>query len=110
MINVVFLLLIFFLMTAQIAPPDPFEIALPVSQSEAVAEGNEPLYVSADGQLAFGTVTGEAVFEAIAARQPSGDVLLVRADANADGATVAELVQRLARLDTGDIVLVTGSR
>lgn len=29
MINVVFLLLIFFLMTAQIAPPDPFEVAPP---------------------------------------------------------------------------------
>ena len=29
MINVVFLLLVFFVMTAQIAPPDPFDIAPP---------------------------------------------------------------------------------
>ena len=42
MINVVFLLLIFFLMTAQIAPPDPFEINPPDSaQAGDPAEGGQ---------------------------------------------------------------------
>ena len=35
MINVAFLLLIFFLMVAVIAPPDPFAVALPEADAES---------------------------------------------------------------------------
>ena len=44
MINVVFLLLIFFLISAQISPPDPFETRLPVAQSDGVQKHANILY------------------------------------------------------------------
>jgi len=49
MINVAFLLLIFFLMTAVIAPMDPVEIDLPGAVGASDAEGEISLYVEADG-------------------------------------------------------------
>jgi len=60
MINVVFLLLIFFLMTAQISAPEPFEITPPdtVNPSEE-AEGEFTLYLSSQGELAFRDAIGE---------------------------------------------------
>src|SRR6056297_178196 len=71
-INVVFLLLIFFLMTAEIAPPDQIEVQPPsVSQPSGVAEGEFTLYLGADGALAFRDVTGDEA--AIAALQAAKD-------------------------------------
>src|SRR5690606_8364618 len=64
MINVVFLLLIFFLMSAQLTPPDPFGVEPPVS---AEGEPSAPpliLPVSAAGVVAFGEAEGEAALVA----------------------------------------------
>ena len=36
MINVVFLLLMFFMLSAQVAPPDPFDVEVPVSEASSV--------------------------------------------------------------------------
>jgi len=58
MINVVFLLLIFFLMTAQIAPPEPFEVTPPQAEALNPAEGSFTLYLGADGQLAYRDASG----------------------------------------------------
>jgi len=121
MINVVFLLLIFFLMTAQIAPPDPIEVQPPsVSQPGGVAEGEFTLYLGADGALAFRDVTGDEA--AIAALQAAKDAycasggcsdnvppppVILRADAELPGATLARLMPRLAQAGFADIQLVT---
>ena len=52
MINVVFLLLIFFLMTATIAPPAPFEVELPAAEAEpGAAETPRTLHLRADGAI-----------------------------------------------------------
>lgn len=109
MINVVFLLLIFFLMTSQIAPPDPFEITLPSSQSEALAEGRQTLFISADGALSFEGNADEAVYDAIGSRDKTLP-LLVKADASVDGAVVAGVLKRLSRTDAGQAILITSSR
>ena len=47
MINVVFLLLIFFLLTAQIAPSTPFPLTPPDSASDIPAEARDVLFISA---------------------------------------------------------------
>lgn len=109
MINVVFLLLIFFLMTAQIAPPEPFTVTPPGSSSEVQAEGRDILFVAADGVLAYGSARGEAVFVALAARPDPGP-LLVRADAGLPAADLAALLPRIAAAGVTDLSLVTGAR
>ena len=107
MINVVFLLLIFFLMTAQIAPPEPFEITPPASDSRSPAEGPAVLYVSADGELAFRGARGEAALTALADAADTGP-LLVRADARLAAADLARLLPRLAAAGVADLALAVG--
>lgn len=105
MINVVFLLLIFFLMTAQIAPPPPLEVELPTSESDEAAEGPATLYLAADGTLAFREARGDAVFAALAAEPP--ETLLIRADAAVPAARLAELLPRLAAVGITGTAIVT---
>lgn len=105
MINVAFLLLVFFLMTAVLAPPDPFEVTPPEATSEDGEALADTLVVSADGDLALGQVRGDAVFAAL----PDGP-LRIRADAGLDGAVLARIVGRLAEAGISTIELVTVPR
>lgn len=106
MINVVFLLLIFFLMTAQIAPPEPFEVTPPASSAEEPVAASDTLYISADGTLAYNTARGDAVWPLLAGR--TGDApLAVRADGGLDGGVWAALLPRLAEAGIARISLVT---
>lgn len=111
MINVVFLLLIFFLMTAQIAPPEPFEVSLPSADREATAEGEAALYVSAEGNLAFGDVIGRGAIEAAAREVLSNQTrqLELRADSGVEGAIIAALLTDLATAGVTDVALVTAA-
>lgn len=120
MINVVFLLLIFFLMTATLPPPEPFDIR-PPQAAGATEPGSAPepepepgvLYLGADGALAFGAARGEAALAAaaLAAREMAGEgaALVLRADASLPGVELARLLQRLAALGVGRVDLVTAS-
>lgn len=94
MINVVFLLLIFFLLTAQIAPSVPFPVTPPDSRSDQRAQARDVLHVSATGDLSWNGVQGAAVWPLIEARTDSG-VVEMRADATAPAALVAGLLTRL---------------
>lgn len=105
MINVVFLLLIFFLMSARIAPPDPFETAPPAARGGVPVEG-DTLHVSAEGALAYGAARGDAVFQALAERGRETP-LAIRADAGLEAATLARLAGRLAAAGQDRLRLVT---
>lgn len=107
MINVVFLLLIFFLMTARIAPPAPFDVAPPASTREGALEGARALHVAADGSLAFGSARGEAVFDALSEHDGP---LLVRADAALPIDDFARLLADLAARGLRDTRVVTVPR
>ncbi|WP_272004894.1 ExbD/TolR family protein [Roseovarius sp. ZX-A-9] len=123
MINVVFLLLIFFLMTAQIAPPEPFDVTPPdVTGDGAPADGAFTLYLSRDGALAFGeNMDEEAALAALEAAKDSycqiegcsdrGEQprLVLRADAHVSGARLAGLMPRIAQAGFPEIQLVTVS-
>ena len=106
MINVAFLLLIFFLMTAQITPPLPFEVTPPPSDSEARAEGPVVLNISTQGVLYFDGATGEAVWPRIATLPP-GTALMIRADAGFSAAELTRILTRLAEGGLTSIALVT---
>ena len=106
MINVVFLLLIFFLMTATIAPPDPFGATPPEARAAESAQRSETLHVGPDGALAFGDLRGDAALAAIPADAP----LLVRADASLPASDLAGILARLAEAGVADVRLVAVAR
>lgn len=106
LINVVFLLLIFFLMTAQIAPPAPFETEPPVAAEGAGPSGEVVLHVDPNGVFGFAETLGEdAVAEALAAA--GGGPLRLRADAGMEGAMLAAALKRLSAAGVERIELVT---
>ncbi len=108
MINVVFLLLIFFLMTAQIAPPEPFPITPPGSTSQTPAKGQATLYIAADGALAMGDARGDAVFAALAGLDPDAR-LLIRADGGLKGRRLAQILTQLAAAGVSNLALITSA-
>ena len=105
MINVVFLLLIFFLLTAQIARQVPFDLTPHDSESEIAAADLDVLYVSAGGELAYNEARGDAVWPEIGAREPT-DPLEIRADAGTPASLVAGLLVRLREISDIDAQLV----
>lgn len=109
MINVVFLLLIFFLMSAQIAPPEPFEISPPATGGQPPpGTARATLYIAADGRLAYGAARGEAVF--VALRDRDGNTPLpIRADAALPAGDLARLLPRLAAAGVTEAALITGA-
>lgn len=107
MINVVFLLLVFFLLTAQIAPAPPFEVVLPEAESAAPPEAERVLHVGADGTPALGEARGDAVWMALAG---GAGALSVRADADLPAAEMARLLTRLAAAGIDDITLTVRPR
>jgi biopolymer transport protein ExbD len=122
MINVVFLLLVFFLMTAQIAPPDPFEVAPPeMTQDGPPPEGEFTLHIGPNGELAYrgAVLDQEAAREALRAAKAAYCAsqgcdaanalppLVLRADAAAPGARLAALMPMFSALGFTEIQLVT---
>ena len=104
MINVVFLLLVFLLMTAELAPPEPFVVALPEAAGEPGVAGSEALHVAADGRMAFGEVEGAA---ALAAAAGAESPLALRADRGLPATELARILARLAELGQAEVRLLT---
>lgn len=108
MINVVFLLLIFFLLTAQVTPPTPFELTPPESNSDIPSQDRDVLYVSAAGELAYNEARGTDVWAAIGERRGE-EPLEIRADAETSATQIAGLLKRLREIsDAGAQLVVSG--
>lgn len=118
MINVVFLLLVFFLITARMAPPEPFAVDLPETQADpAEADGRFVLFLSADGVPGYRDLSGDAALAALDSARadwcrvadcraaPPG--LTLRADARLVVADLAALLPGLTARGFGRIDLVT---
>jgi biopolymer transport protein ExbD len=104
MINVVFLLLIFFLMSAQIAPPDPIEITPPIVTrlDQPLTDSARMAFLGRDGVLIHEGLIGAEALEALAA-QP-GPVLL-RADAELGAGAFATVLRDLAQAGISEVTL-----
>ncbi|MBF53764.1 MAG: biopolymer transporter ExbD [Confluentimicrobium sp.] len=115
MINIVFLLLIFFLITAQIAPPAPFAVTPPAASSAAAENSDAPLilHLDAAGTPGFvspdGPANGDAALAALAAaRAACADcTLTLRADRAAPARTLAALLPRLTAMGFAQVDLAT---
>ena len=94
MINVAFLLLVFFLMTAVIAPPEPAEVTLPLA--EGTAENSAEVHLTLDAQ---GRLWRDGVSSADLSNLAGGEVSL-----SADrGLPAADLARVLARLQASGV-------
>jgi len=107
MINVVFLLLIFFLMTARIAPAPPFDLTPPEAGGETTEPALRTLWLGAQGQIVHDGLSGD---QALAALAEGDGPVLIRADAALAAADLARLMRQLAALGVTDLRLATLSR
>ncbi|MFQ5625206.1 MAG: ExbD/TolR family protein [Methyloligellaceae bacterium] len=114
LINVVFLLLIFLMLSSKTSLPDPFVID-PVRSSSEVEDSDNPhvLSVSSELEIAYGTARGEAdVLSAIAAVFGAGtqEPLEIKADGAADTVKLLALIRRLKAQGVQSVRLVTQRR
>lgn len=113
LINIVFLLLIFFMLAGAIRSPELLPVQPPRSATDRAAEEvPSMLVVGADGRLALGreVFTREGLAERIAdwlAAVPAQTPLTVKADAELEALAVLELLETLRALGVPRAVLVT---
>jgi biopolymer transport protein ExbD len=114
LVDVVFFLLVFFMLVARLDATAPFEVAPPVAQSGSdMPGGGTTLAVARDGALAVDgrPVAAEAWLEETRAaandRAAEGEMLIrVNAHAEAEMRHVLPLLSRLEAEGLGEVVLV----
>ena len=112
LINVVFLLLIFFMLAGKFMAADPFEVLPPQSASEGLTEPQQVIVaVGADGQLGLDGVVMEepAVRDAIS-RHLSDDPdvrIQLRADGRAEATRVVGVMELLRESGVERLELLT---
>ncbi|PWE33364.1 biopolymer transporter ExbD [Maritimibacter sp. 55A14] len=115
LINVVFLLLVFFMVAGQLAASDPFEVEPSASAAapEAEREGAEVL-MGAGGRLALdGRETAEAALLAdLAERMAAAPEmpLRLRADGQVPASDLVAMMRRLQSAGAADITLIMRPR
>jgi biopolymer transport protein ExbD len=112
LINVVFLLLIFFMLAGALAAPEPFRVEPPVSRSDAaLANGDRTLLLSADGQLALdGAPLPRGALEPTVAallEQHPDARLKLKADADTTAETLIDVMDALGSAGAQRVTLVT---
>lgn len=124
MINVVFLLLIFFLIAGEMQPPEPFDITPPDITPPDIAKAQEAegvfaLFLDPEGQLAYrDQITSfearQTLLSAIDTERRAGcdsgmcdTVLLIHADKSTPAHFVAQLLPQLGALGFEQVNLVT---
>ena len=114
LVNIVFLLLIFFMVAGTLSASDPFDIAPPRSASSAEAPPGPPLVLmGADGQLALDgrVVDRAALLAALPGRlADAGGLLRLKLDAGLSAATAVDLVTALGGAGAREIRLLTEAR
>ena len=112
MVNVVFLLLIFFMLVGRIGPTEELDISPPLSESGQVESGR-PLRVEIDrsGVIALdGKVidtTGLIVFVTDLLRQDPSTQLQLKADAGLDANNLIRIMETLRLIGVAKLTLVT---
>lgn len=115
LINIVFLLLIFFMLAGQLSASDPLAVEPPESLSESLPEDQTlTLFISEDGRMAIEDteVTLEQLEEEISvrlSRKVAAD-LEVKADNSLDSARLVQVMSRLRQAGVEQVTLLTNSR
>ena len=113
LINIVFLLLIFFMLAGRISASDPFRVAPPESTSGDAPDRQDVLILlDADGRLAVdGRVVQKSDFEAIVSRRLLDGVnVRLKADNAAEATEVVAVLELLREAGVERLDLLTVSR
>lgn len=113
LVNIVFLLLIFFMLAGAVSTPDPLNVQPPRSMVDAAGDRlPSMLVVGADGRLALGrevfTLEGLAPrIDAWLTAAPPGFPLTVKADAETEALAIVTLLEALKRQGVTHVRLMT---
>ena len=107
MINVVFLLLIFFLMSASIVTPPPFDVTLPRADSIAELSADITLYIARDSMISAMGLQGDAAWQGLTQAAPTK--ISIRADQDVSASDVAAIISRLSALGVAQIDLAVAA-
>ena len=114
LVNIVFLLLIFFLLAGSFKAPDPLQIEPPQSRSEKRADTEGPLVIllDAEGRLAIGgrQVAAEELRQRVGNRlgaEEGGGGIKLKADAAVEGRRILEVMDLLREVGAREITLLT---
>ncbi|AUH32814.1 ExbD/TolR family protein [Paracoccus tegillarcae] len=109
MINVVFLLLIFFLLSASITPPEALEVDPPNAQADTPEDITAPLLIAADGRLAYADAQGDGIWPLLARRDAQNE-LPIRADGALPATELAAILSQVAVTTDAAVALVVQPR
>ncbi len=112
LINVVFLLLIFFMLAGKLSSSDPFTIAPPRSASEAFVDAHDlVIALGAQGQLAFdGALLDEASLKQAVADRIKDETSLriwLKADSQSDATQLITVMELLEAAGVDRLKLLT---
>lgn len=103
MINVIFLLLIFFLMTSEIASPEPFEVNAPEIAEGLDAKGTAILFLSSDGEIAFEEKFGSDALVSFSKVEQGK----IKVDTALPASELAKILRQLAEMGVSGVEVVT---
>lgn len=115
LINVIFLMLVFFMLFGTVTSPDLLDVEPPRSESQRGAPDTEVrVLVDADGRIAVNgeEVESQALSTVIDAvmRGQSGTRIVLKADAELRAATLLPVLEALQRSGPAEIALLTHGR
>ena len=108
MINIIFLLLIFFMISAQIMPKEPFELVVPKSNSKIQVFERDTLFISGDKTLYYNGAYNVSAWTELGERSTKTPLSL-KADISLPASALANLIARLKIIGITQVHLVTGS-
>jgi len=115
LINIVFLLLIFFMLTGHLAAPEPFDIEPPESAADSDSgERIATVLVSTDGRVAIGgeetDMAGLSAAVTAKLKAIPDLVLHLKADGGADAGEVVTVMEVLRAAGISKLTLLTAAR
>ena len=108
MVNVIFILLIFFLMTSSFIIPDPFEIEKPYADSSNKITTEERLYLSKTGKIVISNLDNEDAWLYLEKKTPKK--LLLVTDGQFPAKDMLDISEKLKELGVIEINLLTNQR
>ena len=108
MVNVIFILLIFFLMTSSFIIPDPFEIEKPYADSSNKITREERLYISKTGKIMIANLDNEDAWRYLEKKTPKK--LLLVTDGRFPAKNLLDISEKLKELGVIEINLLTNQR
>lgn len=108
LINIVFLMLVFFLLVGVIAPPEELDITPPLAATTGQqADTPGKLFVDASGQFSYAGNRAAGIDELIAQMGTAPENLTIAADAQTEAVLLMQAVSKLKAAGTKNLRLVT---